>query len=219
LLENLGCPAASIRILPAGLQTVDFTLTNKEPSNGPLKLLFVGRLIPLKGPDRFIRICRILKQRGFQDFHATLTGEGDMMGHLTELVQEFNIQGNITFTGKKTHAEIISLMQESDIFIFPGIRYNNLAETQGLVVQEAQAMKLPVIISDAGGMHEGIVDGVTGFVLHEDDLASFAERIEFLASHPEVRKKMGEAGRKFVEQNYDSSVLGKRLEAIYSGAA
>jgi colanic acid/amylovoran biosynthesis glycosyltransferase len=76
-------------------------------------------------------------------------------------------------------------------------------------------MQLPVIISDAGGMKEGVIDGVTGFVVPENDINGFVEKIELLANDPDLRKRMGEAGRNFVVENYDINKLNEKLMQIY----
>ena len=76
-------------------------------------------------------------------------------------------------------------------------------------------MQLPVIISDAGGMKYGIMEGETGFVIKEKDLNAFADKIEYLLKNPDLREKLGEKGREFVVENYDTKVLGNRLEVLY----
>ena len=107
-------------------------------------------------------------------------------------------------------------MEESHAFIMPGIYDNSRrAETQGLVIQEAQAMELPVLISDVGGMKFGVIDGETGFVLKEKDLNAFVKKVELLIQDENLARAMGKKGREFVIQNYDSKVLGAKLEKLY----
>src|SRR5690606_20694081 len=103
------------------------------------------------------------------------------------------------------------------IFLFPGIHDpdSGRCETQGLVVQEAQAMEIPVIVSDVGGIKYGMIDGVTGFVVREGDVEGFVRKIKQLVFDPGLRNKMGRAGRMFVVERYDNRVLGKKLEEIY----
>jgi colanic acid/amylovoran biosynthesis glycosyltransferase len=107
------------------------------------------------------------------------------------------------------------MMELSDIFLYPGITFNKRGENQGLVLQEAQAMQLPVLISDAGGMQEGVTDGVTGFVLPENDILGFVRNIELLASDSLLRKKMGEAGRQMVTEKYNIDLLNIQLLKLY----
>ena len=84
----------------------------------------------------------------------------------------------------------------SDLFVFPGIHdKHGRAETQGLVLQEAQAMELPVIVSDVGGMKYGMINDITGFVVEEKNIAGFVDKIELLIADKELRKEMGKQGR------------------------
>ena len=102
-------------------------------------------------------------------------------------------------------------------FLFPGIHEKGTgrAETQGLVIQEAQAMELPVVVSDAGGMKYGLLDGVSGFVVQEGDIEGFAEKIELLINNGQLRVTMAKAGRNFVVQTFDTRILGDKLMQIY----
>jgi colanic acid/amylovoran biosynthesis glycosyltransferase len=65
-------------------------------------------------------------------------------------------------------------------------------------------------------MAEGVLEGITGYVLPQKDVEAFVDKIEYLATNPSIRKRMGSAGRKFVEENYDSARLTNKLKSIYS---
>jgi colanic acid/amylovoran biosynthesis glycosyltransferase len=77
-------------------------------------------------------------------------------------------------------------------------------------------MELPVLVSDAGGMAEGVLEGITGYVLPQRDVDAFVDKIEYLAANPSIRTQMGSAGRKFVEENYDSESLAQKLIHLYN---
>ena len=218
LLAGLGCPPDKIEVLPVGLNTTEFK-KNMKLTNGEscISILFVGRLIELKAPDKVIEICSMLKERNTIKFSAQIIGDGNMLQELEKLIAANGLQEEVTLYGSATQEYIKEAMNNADLFLYPGITYNSSAETQGLVIQEAQAMQLPVLISDAGGMAEGILDGITGYVLPENDLNAFADKIELLAHNVELRKKMGEAGSDFVETRYDSKILNKKLLSLYCG--
>ncbi len=184
-------------------------------SNCDINILFVGRLIQFKAPDLVIEIGKIIKEKDSLSFKIRIVGHGDMRPVLENMIKEYDLEKNIILSGPRTQEEIIPIFLESDIFLFPGITWQKRAENQGLVIQEAQAMQLPVIISDAGGMKEGVIDGVTGFVVPENDINVFVEKIKLLANDPGLRKRMGEAGRNFVVENYDINKLNEKLIQIY----
>jgi colanic acid/amylovoran biosynthesis glycosyltransferase len=214
-LLQLKCNEKKIRLLPVG---VDTTIFRKQSINtsirDEMRLLFVGRLIKLKGPDLFIEMCKKLVERKKIQFNATIIGTGPMVADIFNIINQYDLK-NVTMEGALTQEDVLRLMDQSDIFILPGLTIDGLAEAQGLVIQEAQAMQLPVIVSDAGGMREGMIDGITGFVVPEGDINGFVEKIELLAKDSALRIRMGEAGRKFVAENFDIHILNERLMQIY----
>ena len=215
-LIRLGCTEKSIHIIPAGLNREVFKKDiHKKKEDSLLQLIFVGRLIKLKGPDLFVEICRQLYANGAIPFKATIIGDGEMYAEVNNLIEKYQLQELIKMEGVKSPEEIMAYLNEADIFILPGIEWEGNAEAQGLVIQEAQAMELPVIVSDAGGMAEGMMDTVTGFVVKQHDVNGFAKKIELLSGDAALRKKMGAAGRKFVEEKYDSKILNEQLVHLY----
>jgi colanic acid/amylovoran biosynthesis glycosyltransferase len=89
-------------------------------------------------------------------------------------------------------------------------------EGQGLVLQEAEAMGLPVLSTIHNGIPDGVLDGKSGFLVPEKDVSALAEKLRFLLKNPEKWLEMGQAGRAFVEENYEINKLNDQLVEIYS---
>jgi colanic acid/amylovoran biosynthesis glycosyltransferase len=203
-----------IAILPVGLDTSLFKKKNISCTE-EFRILFVGRLINFKAPIHVLEIYSRLFKKGHENIGLTIIGDGALKGVLNKIVRDNNLK-NVRLLGSLSQEEIVKEMELAHVFLLPGI-YDSTgrAETQGLVLQEAQAMELPVIVSNVGGMKYGLKDGETGYVLKEKDLDSFVEKIIHLIENPELRIKMGKAGKTFVQQNYDSHILGDKLENYY----
>lgn len=215
---KLGAPNDRIAILPVGLDTLQFDEKNqsKPEQEEVFKLLFVGRLIKWKAPILAIKILESLVQTRNVKASLDIVGTGKEFENCQNYVIENNLQGSVHFRNAMGQEEIIELMSHSDVFLYPGIvDEEGNCEAQGLVIQEAQSMKLPVLVSDVGGTPEGVIDNQTGFVLKPNDLDGFVEKLLYLKENPEFRKRMGENGRNFVIQNYDNDVLGKKLVSLY----
>ena len=88
-------------------------------------------------------------------------------------------------------------------------------EGQGLVLQEAQAVGLPVVSTLHNGIPDGVLNGVSGYLVPEGDAHALAERVEYLIEHPGVWPEMGRCGREFVEKNYNIQMLNNKLIEIY----
>lgn len=205
-----------VEILPVGLDTGKFKKMGIKKEDN-FTILFVGRLIELKGSHMAIEILNLLFQKGRQNIKLKIVGEGELKHQLEESIENYDLQEKVELTGALSQERIIELMETADVFLLPGI-YDKTgrAETQGLVIQEAQAMELPVIVSDVGGMKYGLIDGETGFVVKENDIEGFADKIELLIEDEALRTEMGRKGREYVVANFDSKILGLSLGKLYN---
>ena len=179
--------------------------------------MFCGRLIKLKGADLAVNILNELINRGNKNIFLEIIGEGELRGEIKKSIKIKGLESFIHLKGKQTQEEIINSFESADLFLLPGIKdpIDGRCEAQGLVIQEAQAMELPVIVSDVGGMKYGLIPNKTGYVVKENDINGFADSIESLINDPQKAENMGKEGRKFVKDNYDSSILVDKLLAIY----
>jgi colanic acid/amylovoran biosynthesis glycosyltransferase len=203
-------------ILPVGLDTNFFKRNNLIRSSKNIRIIFVGRLISLKGPEILINVFEELIIQREENLELIIIGDGPRKKHILEQVKKLGLEKKVSILGGLAQEAIKEELNNADIFVFPGIVDDSgRAETQGLVIQEAQAMELPVIVSDVGGMKYGLRDGKTGFVVKSNDVKAFAGKIKYLINNKGKRILMGKAGRAFVIKNYDSKILGDKLENIY----
>jgi colanic acid/amylovoran/stewartan biosynthesis glycosyltransferase WcaL/AmsK/CpsK len=203
--------------LPVGLDTSKFKKSTELVENDTIELLFCGRFIELKGPIIAVEIVKKLVERN-QKVHLSMIGTGKLLGDVERLIGEYQLAKHITLLGAKSQEEIINVMNGSDVFLMPGVHdvESGRADTQGLVIQEAQAMQLPVVVSNAGGMKYGLVDGETGFVVPEKDIDGFVKRLESLFNDETLRMEMGQNGRDYVVEKFDSKLLCDQLISYYS---
>ena len=89
------------------------------------------------------------------------------------------------------------------------------SESFGVAVIEAEACRIPVVVSDIGGLPEVVQDNVTGFIVPPKNPEATAEAIEKLILDENLRNKMGVAGREFVLKNYEWSKNAKIMENLY----
>lgn len=213
---TIGAPLNKLNKMPCGCLVDVFQNKNKQFNrSNKLNLIFVGRLIELKGCDLLLKICYQLTLHKI-DFNCKIIGTGDLLDVCKGLILRYNLSSKVALLGSQTQSQIIEWYRLSDLFVFPG-RYDKMgrAETQGVVVQEASAMELPILCSDAGGTHEGVIDGITGFVLPAEDIDAFVEKIIYFNQNRSELERMGKAGRIFVEKNYSNEQIIARLEDIY----
>lgn len=92
-------------------------------------------------------------------------------------------------------------------------------EEAPMSVLEAMATGLPVVSTDVGGIGELVVSGETGFLVGPRDVSAFGERLDRLAGEEPLRRRMGEAGRRRVMQEFSQAPIVSRLEAALQALA
>lgn len=214
ILQQINSQYSGYKFLPVGLDTNLFKPKHQQKSDEIFRVLFCGRLVSFKGPDIAVEIVQQLISN--YKVHLTIVGHGELYDVLQQKIRTNNLEPYITLKGSLAQEEIISLMNQSDAFLLPGIvDSNGRAENQGLVIQEAQSMTLPVVVSDAGGMKYGLIDDVTGYVVPSKNIDGFVEKLERLISNEGLRATMGKAARDYVVTTYDNQVLYNQLISYY----
>ena len=217
-LEQAGCPSHKIRILPQGLRLVDFPFRPKSaPTSDPIVLLTVARLSIDKGHRYALEAVGRLRER-VPRLEYRIVGAGPYRKELEEAVRQFDLAGCVRFLGPLMGVELRRQYAEAHVFLLPSVTDPSgihLTETQGVVMQEAQASGLIVIASQTGGIPECVEDGKSAFLVPERDAQSLAAKITWVLDHSDQWPAWQRAGRKWVEDNFASEQIGKRLWDVY----
>lgn len=203
-------------LLPVGVNQDLFRKISNKRDNSDFSVVYAGRLIRFKGAIIALNIAKILSKK-IPNFKLHLIGDGDDFQMLFSFVQEHGLNDIVIFHGAISQENVQSIFSNSSVFISPGITdpETGRSENQGLVIQEAQAMGLPVIVSDAGGMQYGLIDGETGFVVKEGNVDLFCDRILYFYFNPDEVINFGRSGKSFVESNFRNDFLTKQLISNY----
>lgn len=189
-----------------------FNCTAVENKNAEvLQITTASRLIPAKNTISVVRLFAKLKAE-FPNIRLNIAGTGSETENLKNEAEKLRISLSVNFTGLLNAKDLCRLYQESDIFILLSF-YENLA----LVYLEANACSVPVIGSDVGGTREAIEDGVSGFIVPLDDENIIYEKTKLLLSDTALRQKMGNAGKKRVDEKFSLDTLGKNFEKLLNG--
>ncbi|MFF8876347.1 glycosyltransferase family 4 protein [Streptomyces flaveolus] len=175
----------------------------------------VSRLVPRKGQDTLIRAMpRILAAE--PDAVLLTVGGGPYEKDLRRLAQDTGVAASVRFTGAVPWAELPAHYGAGDVFAMPcRTRRGGLdVEGLGIVYLEASATGLPVVAGDSGGAPDAVLDGETGWVVRGGDVAQTADRVTTLLADPELRRRMGERGRSWVEEKWRWDLLAEHLKAL-----
>ncbi|GAA1191933.1 phosphatidylinositol alpha-1,6-mannosyltransferase [Kitasatospora gansuensis] len=175
----------------------------------------VSRLVPRKGQDTLIAaLPQIL--RDVPDAVLLIVGGGPYQGELEKLAEANGVSASVRFTGAVPWSELPAHYGAGDVFAMPcRTRRGGLdVEGLGIVYLEASATGLPVIAGDSGGAPDAVLEGETGYVVPGGSPEAVAERIVRLLHDPELRRTMGEAGRRWVERSWRWDLLAGRLTSL-----
>jgi glycosyltransferase involved in cell wall biosynthesis len=184
----------------------------RPPSPGPVRLLYVGRIVRTKGLRDAIRAMSLLPT----EVPVTLDVVGDGFDRLMceRLAAELGLSERIRFHGFLPREDVDRFYRASDVFVFPSYR-----EPGGNVVFEAMGFGLPLVVSDRGGPGN-VVDETSGIRVHATDPTRFAEELASALSRliddPRLRTELGTGARRRVAEValWDGKV--RQLEGLYA---
>ncbi len=168
-------------------------------------VLAVGRLVSSKNHNHSIEAIKILKDRGIQA-KLKIGGDGEERKNLEALIAKLDVGDRVEMLGNLSEERYLEEMNRADIFVLA-----SHGEPMGVVYMEAQAMEVPAIGCNALGAKELIVDGVTGILVPPGSPPDIAAALIKLIEDPELRRRMGKAGRQHVLANFDSKIWAAHL--------
>ena len=167
-------------------------------------------LSPIKNIETLVDAFAIIHNK-FSDFKLVIAGDGPSRDELKAKSYKQKAGRSIIFTGRLSQEEVKYVMKDCYVFVLP-----SLSEGFGRVFIEAMALGKPAIGSNVGGVPEIIKDGENGFLIEPKDTQALALKIEELIIKPMLAHKMGEAGRKFVQENFSNAKYIKNyVDMIY----
>ena len=181
-------------------------------------IVCVSRLMARKGQDELIRALPIIQQT-VANASLIIVGDGPYRKDLERLVKKLGLENFVHLTGKVSQAKLSKWYAAGDVFAMPcRTRMGGWdVEGLGIVFLEGSATGLPVIVGDSGGAVDAVIDGETGYLVDGTNTAEIAGRIAYLFANPDIAKKMGEAGRNWVTQEWTWDQNFKKLDGLLSG--
>lgn len=207
-------PVQKCRIIPLGLQVP--TDNNGEVyrnqfrktynlANTDVAIGIVGRIVPIKNHQFYIEVIqKILSLYPNNPPAFFIIGDGELRGeveqYLTSMSIKFSnsgIQPAIRVVFTSWLADIKPVMHGLDV-----IALTSLNEGTPLSLIEGQAFCKPIIATNVGGVKDTMVNYETGFCIENGQLQDYCDKLQLLIDNAELRKSMGLAGQKFVEQKF-----------------
>jgi len=215
-LVNLGCDPKKISIQRTGIPLEEFPFRQRVfPKNGEWQFVQAGRLIEKKGLPVTIRAFEVFV-RQYPNAMLTIAGEGPLRRELERLARELKIGRRVSFTGFLSQEQLREIYYRSHIFLHPS-QIGRDGNQEGIPnsMLEAMATGLPVFATEHGGIPEVIEHGVSGVLVPERDEFTLVETLLSSVQNPDLLGRIGHAGERAVQKNFDLSTQAQRLDEIY----
>jgi glycosyltransferase involved in cell wall biosynthesis len=163
-----------------------------------------------KGIDLFLPLIRTLC--AMHDVQLLVAGYGldaAIDEHITDYLERYNLRQQLEITGPLPHQQMVHALRRMDLYV-------NTSYQEGMPngVLEAMACALPVVATDADGTADLVQDGVTGYLCPMGDLDALVARCRTLITRPTLRQRMGQAGRRRVQQYFQPDQEAIAVESV-----
>ncbi len=185
----------------------------RESRSGRTRLVFVGRLVPVKSVHRLLPMLESLLAGG-HDVRLDVAGDGPLREGLARDVRRRGLSGRVRLFGHLSPDDVAGRLRAADVFVLPS-SFDNYPNA----VLEAMSSGLPVVAFDVGGLADQVRHGDTGLLAPAGDEAAFAAHVASLVASPERRRAMGGRARAAVITSHDWSEAVDRLEAVLGAQA
>ena len=179
--------------------------------DGVLRLCFVGRMVPYKGPDILLEAAAPMLRSGAA--HLDMVGDGPLMPDLKRLVDELHIGAAVTMHGWVPHAKVQDVLCQSHVLSFPSIR-----EFGGGVVLEAMALGVVPLVVDYAGPGE-LVDAEIGFKVPLGDrnvlVTELRKVLEGMPAQPEMLAQLAAAAHERVAARFTWAAKAQQVLRVY----
>ena len=233
-LRAYGDPDLAIVLLPALAREVEWIRPRQvhvvsngvEDHPGPprpaspdrtLRVLFVGVPTESKGVFDLLEALSLLRRKGI-NFRCVVVGSfvtEEAAGKVRETILQRNLEQDVVCMGELRGDDKWREYRCADVVCFPTTDMEN----QPLVILEAMQFRLPVVTTRWRSLPELVRDGETGFLVPPHDPEGIAGKLELLAVHPELRLRLGEAGRASYLSRYTLQRHLEQMEEVFKLAA
>lgn len=195
-------------IVPNGINLNEVAEREAEGGNPGKKILFVGRLHPVKGTQYLLGAMSIV-HRELPEAKLILVGDGEEREHLETLTDNLGIRECVEFAGRVPHERVEDYMNQAEVFVL-----SSLSEGFPVTILEAMACGLPVVATRVGGVPDIIKNGTNGYLVDTMNQEQIAEALLNLLQDKQLRKDISENNREGVRR-YRWDAVAATLEGVY----
>ncbi len=198
-----------LHVLPLGV-----TMPNHHPrARGPIRVGFVGRLEPYKGP--LIAVHAFADAARDRNATMEILGVGPQEPLLRDTVKQLGIASRVTFRGGVSQSDALRRIADLSVLIVPSLTTNRWKEQFGRVAVQAMAAGTVVLAFDSGALAE--VVGPAGVLVAEGDLRGLSNALRILLDDHPRRVQLGRIARERAERLFSWEAVASGMNHMYQG--
>jgi glycogen(starch) synthase len=209
-LTELGLPFMNSSVIYSGTDVSQYYFKRdyglSDDRSTPIRFLYAGRLVRLKGVHTILEACKILRSDFSPDrfkVHIYGSGDPDYIREIEQAIVEFQLKEYVSLEGSVSHQQIPNILRHYDILITPSINDDPLPR----IVQEGMLSGMPVIGSNRGGIPEMIDPDVTGLIFTAGNAEELADSIRKLLDNRIFAVNLAKAGQKKALVEFDLEIM------------
>jgi glycosyltransferase involved in cell wall biosynthesis len=205
-----------IEVIHCGVDTGQFQWQERRREPGALfQILCVASYEEVKGHRYLVEACRLLEDRSIP-FTCHLVGYGPLQQQVEQHIETLGLEAQFHIHGGLPREKVLQMHTLADVLVLPSVPTRS-GKKEGIpvVLMEGMSSGLPVISSRLSGIPELVQDGKTGFLVAPCDIVGLADALETLYRDPELRRRMGLAGREFVMAEFDLKQNARKLFSVF----
>lgn len=213
-----------IAVIHNGVDLHRFSPGAPTVRGGPIRVLSVARLIEQKGLTVLLRACDRLRRAGVE-FRCEIVGDAEEPLYtnyfiaLKRLHRRLGLEDSVVFLGPMPFADVLARYADAGIFVLPSlIAADGSRDVTPNALIEAMAMKLPVVSTRVAGIPEIVDAGVNGLLVEPGDEPALARALQTLIEQPDLRRRLGEEGRRKVEEKFDIERNVRHFVTLFGGS-
>jgi len=210
-------PDENFPIVRCGVDTAEFSPTERSKKVSRFQVLAVGRLVEKKGFDILIESIAALEKKQIE-FDCSIVGDGPQRDTLEKLISRNHLKSRVRLLGAKDNGEIRSLLNNCDLFVLP-CRVGTSGDKDGIpvVLMEAMACEVCVISGDIETIRELVISEKTGLMVAPGVREDLTQGMQRLIEDDKLRDRLSKAGREWVVREFSIQQTVKKLEEAFVG--
>jgi len=182
-------------------------------SNKDFKILFIGSVTDRKKPHLIVEALNNIKSKEIKLFIVGPTPNESYLIKLKDLVKRYDLEEQVIFTGSVDRKSVMEHYAETNLMILPSV-----SEGLARVIFESQVAACPVLVTDAPGMGDIVIDGQTGYIFESNNLESLTNKIQEIKNNYEEAIHVGNNAKDFILSNYSADNFKFSFQKLFDTA-